>query len=323
MKTALPDRWKILILIGITFMFGCNEDNPMVGPDPTPLPAYFDHPAWHPDGEWIAVEHADDIDADGDGKPDRGFAGIWLVHAVTGEKQPLISGFGLPAWSPDGKKLALMQSAQIFTIEVNSLQPARVDTNSLVQLTTEGRNFYPDWSPDGEWIAYDSNHNTPNGMNFIWKMKVNGSEKTRITFAPEMGEIRQPNWSPAGDIVHIRYLVGVFSSEIFTMNSNGQSPRRLTENEASDLGPKYSPDGTKIAFYSQRSGPSAIWVMNSDGSSARKVSPDYVYRFDWSPDGKKFVFLYWEHFNPRRGNGQLWLINTDGSGLRQLTHFSR
>ena len=138
-----------------------------------------------------------------------------------------------------------------------------------------------------------------------------------------MGETRQPYWSPDGKIAHIRYLVGVFSSEIFTMSSNGNNPIRLTKNDATDFNPKYSPDGTKVAFYSKpRTGPeSVIRMINIDGSNLRKVSPEYAWQFDWSPDGSKFVFLFWDGLNDRPGNGELWLINVDGSGLRQLTHF--
>jgi Tol biopolymer transport system component len=89
-------------------------------------------------------------------------------------------------------------------------------------------------------------------------------------------------------------------------------------------GHQYSPDGEKIAFYSQgKTGVAAILMMNSDGSDLKKVSPDYAWRFDWSPDGQKFVFLYLDYLKARPGNGELWLINVDGTGLRQLTHFQR
>ena len=324
MKNIISTNWQVLIIISALFLNCCNDDTITGGGGPPSpiLPHYFDHPAWHPGGEWIAAEHSDSVDTDSDGINDRGFAGIWLVNAETGDCQPLISGFGLPSWSPDGKKLALMSGSQIFTIEVPSLAPARVDTNSLQQLTAEGANFYPAWSPDGEWIVYDSNQDSPNGMNFIWKMRDNGVQKICIAYTPDNGETRQPDWSIDGKIVHIRYLVGTFSSEIFVMDSSGYNPIRLTINDSSDRNPKYSPDGTKIAFYSQpRTDPPAIYVMNSNGSNLRKVSPDYAWRFDWSPNGDKIVFLYFDYIIARPGSGELWLINANGTGPRRLTHF--
>ncbi|MCI0696660.1 hypothetical protein L0337_32240 [candidate division KSB1 bacterium] len=83
---------------------GCNKNpNEPAFKEEILQPLYFDHPAWHPTGEWIAVEHGDSVDSDNDGKLDAYFGGIWLVDAQTGETQPLLRGFTLPAWSPDGK----------------------------------------------------------------------------------------------------------------------------------------------------------------------------------------------------------------------------
>lgn len=301
-----------------------NPEEP-VFEDDTLQPLYFDHPAWHPAGEWIAVEHGDSVDSNNDSKLDTYFGGIWLVDAETGATQPLLRGFTLPAWSPDGKKLAVVRSAQIYTIDITRLAPARVDSSSLRQLTFEGGNFFPTWSPNGQWIVYDSNMESPNGMYFIWKIQADGSQKTRIAYEPTMGEIRMPHSSPDGKkITHIRYLVGTFSSEIFEMDTSGTNIARLTLNNSTDYTPKYSPNGRKIAFHSQpRIGPPAIWLMNSNGSNIQKLSPDYAQQFDWSPGGQRFIFIFWNFFEAVPGNGQMWLINADGTGLRQLTFFPR
>ena len=319
-------RWARVVLMVIVLLAGCKEkDAPTApaegGPEPPLLPIFFDFPAWHPTGRWIASEHSDSVDTDEDEIPDDVFSGIWLIHAETGQPYPLIQGFELPAWSPDGKTLAMVRHAQIFCIDVLSLEPPRVDMNSLRQLTTEGRNFFPAWNSDGTWIAYDSNLNDPVGANIIWKMRANGTDKRDIS-EHGIGEWRMPHWSPNGkQIVHQRY-VDVDAPEIVVMDSTGQNVVRLTFDDHGDFHPKYSPDGTKIAFYSQpRIGPAAIWVMNSDGSDLRKVSPDYAWRFDWSPDGRKFVFLNWDFLTTRLANGELWIMNVDGTGLRPLTHF--
>ncbi len=312
------------LLVGSCNKNPVNDDNGGGGPEPFIQPKYFDYPAWHPDGAWIAADHGDSLDTDGDGQNDAYFVGIWLVHSETGITQPLIRGYGSPAWSPDGAHLAMESDGQIYTIEVTSLDTALVDTSSLLQLTTEGRNFFPDWSPDGEWIAYDSNlGNQSSGFYDLWRMHRDGSSKKRIE-ANHVGS-RVPNWSPDGKyIVHQRTIIaGTGAPEIFVVDTSGYNPLRLTyaEQEA-DMYPRYSPDGTRIAWYAKpRVGPPAIWVMNSDGSNLQKVSPEYARWFDWSPDGSQLVFLYWDTLTERPGNGQLWLVNLDGSGLRQLTHF--
>lgn len=56
------------------------------------------------------------------------------------------------------------------------------------------------------------------------------------------------------------------------MNANGSAQTRLTNISAPDAQPAWSPDGTKIAFTSNRVGDSQIWVMNADGSGATNIS---------------------------------------------------
>lgn len=287
--------------------------------DTVMFPKYFDYPAWHPGGEWIAAEHAESLDTNGDGVLDYAFAGIWLVHAVTGERQPLIEGYELPAWSPDGTQLAMVRGGQIYKVTVASLNPAQYDISSLTQLTFAGRNFFPSWSLNYNSIVYDKTY--PNEEAGVWIMGTDGTNKSKIASG------RYPNWSPNSQYV---ICVGLWG-EIYKVNVLDTSQIvRLTYLNAIDTfatynrSPKYSPDGTKIVFYSQpRIGPPALWTMDVNGTNLQKISPDYAWRVDWSPDGSKLVFLYYDFLCPRTGNGQLWLINTDGTGLRQLTYYYR
>ena len=294
----------------------------MGGPDPDVLPVYFDSPAWHPGGEWIAAAHGDSIDADGDGLKDTAFGGIWLVHAETGRKQPLLAGFAASDWSADGKRLAMHRGGNIFTVDVTSLEPALVDSASLRQLTTEASNFYPSWSPDGQWITYDSNLSDPDGPYRVWKMRSDGSGKRDISGFSS----RMPDWSPDGKhIVHKWYQVD--NGEVAVMDSAGGDVRRLTFDNYSDIRPRFSPDGAQIAFMSEvPSGAgtlAAVFTINTDGTERKQISPGFSYGPDWSPDGRRLVFVRWgvnESYD-FPGSGHLWMINADGTGLRQLTAF--
>lgn len=66
------------------------------------------------------------------------------------------------------------------------------DTTTLSQLTTEGRNFFPVWSPNGEWIAYDRSLPDTNSPAGIWVMKSDGMMK-RALFGGAF-----PAWHPNG-----------------------------------------------------------------------------------------------------------------------------
>lgn len=153
-------------------------------------------------------------------------------------------------------------------------------------------------------------------MNFIWKMKADGSGKRRISYEPMQGEVRMPSWSPDGSkIVHIRYFVGTFSSEIVGMDTSGANTIRLTTNSAGDYYPRYSRSGTKIAFTSQPStGRPQIWVMDADGTNLRQLSTTQGYTCDWSADGERIVYT-----DSRPVSGRLWLMRKDGSEKRQFT----
>jgi Tol biopolymer transport system component len=99
--------------------------------------------------------------------------------------------------------------------------------------------------------------------------------------------------SPTGRPIDAAELRGriVFSngtSDIWIVNADGSGLRRLTRNPANDFDPTLSPDGTQIAFRSERDGNNEIYVMRSDGSNQHDVSSDATDDWGptWSPDGR-------------------------------------
>ncbi len=225
-----------------------------------------------------------------------------------------------PAWSPDGKWIVfVLPDCQIYKMPFNIAQRS-FDTTKIEQLTFEGRNFFPSWSPDGEWIAYDSNKDSPNGMNFIWKMKSDGSGKIRIVYEPKKGEIREPSWSPDGNrIVHIRYSkdFNTDASEIFVMDENGNNVKRLTYNDYMNSNPKYSPDGTLIAYTSQ---PNGLWLLDLSNNKNQKLTTrGTVDIFSWSPDGSRIVYTQHNYNDWSYNNGVIWIIDVNTGNEFQLT----
>ena len=255
-------------------------------------------PAWSPDGNTIAYVHGDTIE---------GKTGIYLIDTTGLNKRLLLSSASAssPSWSFDRNWIVFSMSAQIYKIKVNG--------DSLIQLTSEGRNFFPSFSPDGNWITYDSNVDSPNGMNFIWKMKKDGTNKIRIAYDPTKGEIRMPSWSKENNyIYHIRYI-GIGTPEIFRMDENGNNLIRITYNENTDYYPKYNETLKKVVFESQ---PYAsfplISTTNENGNNLKELTEGST--CDWSPNGQYIVYTY-----SRSVSGMLWIIKNDGSDKRQLT----
>lgn len=334
--------WSILSSWLFAIITSCNvagdKDNGNGGGIPDPVdhePAWFGHPAWHPDGQWIAAEHVVALDTDDDGIIDslaRG--GIWLVNAQTGElqDQPLLEWGAAPDWNPEGSQLVVHHNAQIFTVDVTSLDPPKIDTASIRRLTTEGRNFYPDWSPDGEWIAYDNTNcgsaNDPPSPNSCGVLIQNLGDETRKLVKRYS---RMPTWKPKNTtILFVNRAVlsdgKVIGDSLWTYNLADTTLDYLIFIEGDNHHPQYSPDGLHVAYLSAPPPPDpavlSIWLMDAEGTNPRKISPDWSGMFSWSPDGSRIVFLRHNPNESEEGNGQLWLMDADGTNLRQLTRFN-
>ena len=327
--------WKSLIaplcsaLALASALSSCDSGEAGVDPTDCTYGTFFSDPAWHPGGAYIAVEHADSVDTDADGRRDTFFPGLWLVDASTGATRPLLAGYSDPAWSPDGRTLAVGRRGHLFTVDVSDLAAAQADLGSLRQITNEGQNLYAAWSPSGEWIAFSSDKDEsriPGAFGYaVYKVRRDGSDVTDIS-EHGTGEWLRPNWSPWGDrIVHERY-VGAGGTEIVTMDSSGGSPLRLTFNEDPDTQPRYSPDGARIAFNTveQRSGQRPgfyLHLINPDGSAPTRLPYDNLWSYDWSPDGSRLVILRFDPAVADRLSGQLWIVNADGSSTQRLTDY--
>ena len=117
----------------------------------------------------------------------------------------------------------------------------------------------------------------------------------------------------------------VFSSgksgdyDIFSLNFDSQRVDQLTSGgESWNDCPKWSPDGKRIVFISNRTGTPEIWTMNADGTDEKRVTNEDRWHNTpaWSPDGQKFVFC--ANYD---GNVDIYTMNIDGSGRQQITNY--
>jgi Tol biopolymer transport system component len=87
------------------------------------------------------------------------------------------------------------------------------------------------------------------------------------------------------------------------MNPDGTEQRNITHNPAQERSPVWSPDGTKLAFSSDRFGAEDIFIMNSDGSSQTRLTNNPADDFSpyWSPDRTRLIFA-----TLRDGNAEIY-----------------
>jgi Tol biopolymer transport system component len=291
------------LLIIFLIISGC-KNSPTDGDKPLCLDCPIDfrltdfEPAWSPDGHTIAYVHGDTVN---------GQTGIWLIDTNGVNKHVIYASASAysPTWSPDGQWIAFSDQAQIFKMKLNGV--------SLTQLTVAGHNFFPAWSPDGQWIVYDRSLADGSGPAGIWIMKSDGMQIKAIFNASF------PDWHPNGNIVI--GVIGTSPTSIWTrfvrysLSLSGTIDTLLAVVGNYNSYPKYSPDGTKIAFASQpNGGKTQIWIVNSDGSNLYQLTLTQGYSCDWSPNGEWIVYT-----DSRAVSGRLWLIRSDGRDNHQLT----
>ena len=166
------------------------------------------------------------------------------------------------------------------------------DGSNQTRLTSVNANDSdPSWSPDRTKIAFESDRDG-NGTANIYVMNADGSGVTRLTY-DEFADHFNPSWSPDGtkiafntnkDAVEACLLSPgspdactpeiLNNQEIFVMNAaDGSNQIRLTNSPARDTLPRWSPDGTKIAYHSERGLNDEIFVMNvADGSNKIRLT---------------------------------------------------
>jgi TolB protein len=170
----------------------------------------------------------------------------------------------------------------------------------------------------GGRIAFSAGPLEP-GKSNVYVYDLATRKATRLTH--DRGVHFDPSISPAGRRVVFRSMRNG-NEEIRLANASGGPLRNLTRNAAVDYAPTWSPDGRRIAFASTRGGLGElpyIWVMNADGSHARRLTNRFTGEYPaFSPDGKRIVFATNQ---PVRQDGfDIVVANADGTNAHRVTH---
>ena len=137
-----------------------------------------------------------------------------------------------------------------------------------------------------------------------------GMTTRKVRLAVDEGSWMNVDVAPDGRTIAFDLL-----GDIYVMPIEGGTPTRIAEGLAYEHQPRFSPDGRRIAFVSDRAGGDNIWLMNRDGSDKRQISKEdfrLLNQPSWSPDGQFIVAK--KHFTTGRslGTGEVWMYHVSG-----------
>jgi Tol biopolymer transport system component len=210
------------------------------------------HPRFSPDGRWIAFASNRDGNFD-----------IWIIPAEgAGGAEQLTSSPDdevHPSWSPEGRKIALcrLSAAQGWNLWVLDHEG-----QGAVEL---GPGLFPDWSPTGEWIAFQKQSEREPHWFGLWIIRPDGSEVRQLVAGDGFGAM-EPTWSPGGDLLAFTAVKRPgdpsrrAAGEIWVVEVSHGKRYQITDGPGADAAPVWGLQD-RIYFTSDRLGARSIWSL--------------------------------------------------------------
>ena len=262
-------------------------------------------PAWSPNGHRVAFW----------GTMGGGQRDIWTVPAAGPAAGPRVSVTTdaatdwYPRWSPDGRWLYFLSDRggvmNVWRVRIEE-QSGRVlgDAESVVAPApavsgiTFARNGQMAYSTFDQRTTIEQLTLDPAREQIVGSSKVVLRGSRRITFL---------EWSP--DAQWLAFSTIGARENVFLIRPDGSGYRQVTDDEFRNRGPAWSPDGSRIAFYSNRSGRYQIWSVNPDGSGLRQLTnvEESALTPVWSPAQDTLAVMWstyprgWRLFDVRTG----------------------
>jgi TolB protein len=187
-----------------------------------------------------------------------------------------------------------------------------LDGDDLFQITNNPTiNLFPHFDKNVRHLIYLS-YKTDEPALYLVDLEARHEVRVRS----ESGRMVGGALTPGGDRIVAAIEQGGFTN-LFLLDSAGNSIRTLTHDNAINVNPSVSPDGTQLAFCSDRSGRPQIYVMPLDGGAARRVTYQGSYNTapSFSPDASKIAYESREN-----GRFDIYMIPSAGGSPVRLTN---
>jgi Tol biopolymer transport system component len=239
--------------------------------------------SWSPDGRQIAFSIRPSAS-----EPPR----VALLEVATLERRwlttaaPALAADHRPVFSNDGASIAFVRN----TASESALYVLQLASGSLLQLPVAGHDIRSmAWAADDESVIFTSRRG--GGRDRLWRVAISGGEPTLIAGIGEGASY--PSIARQRErLVYLQTFLDQNISRADLLVEGGPFVRQLAVSNRVETGPDISPDGSKIAFTSDRAGSREIWLAHVDGQNARQLTDLRMACLHprWSPDGNRIVF---------------------------------
>jgi serine/threonine protein kinase len=269
--------------------------------------------SWSPDGAFLAIGQRV-------GNEPRSISLVSMDdgHSVrlTSPPRGSLGDFG-PKFSPDGKKIVFVRAQsdanrELWVVPVGGGGTPAGEARRM-GYPADGLAIGADWTADGRRIVFSS------GWFFRGAVSIIPAEGGPLRAFPGADNAGYISIARSGSRMVYEHLN--FDSNIWRIpgpqSTERDGPKRLIASTQLDLEPQYSPDGSKIAFTSARSGTLELWVSDRDGREAAQITSvggAQIGSPRWSPDGRWLAFD-----NPQAGNYDICLVSVEGGPYRRFT----
>jgi len=240
---------------------------------------------WAPDGKRIAFWSADQD----------GHRNVFTVAAEGGEPVAVTTGEAVdwnPRWSPDGRYLYFFSdragSSALWRV---AMDPETGSTLGAPEPVTTGGTASPGFlsrDRSGRRWAYHTWDSEQNLYLLSLPPLGGGSQGDPIEVTHGVRRLQSASLSPDG--MRFAFTEQTSQEDVYVMNADGTGQERLTNDLYEDREVAWSPDGSRIAFHSNRDGAYQVWTIRPDGSDLRRVTSGATAFYPiWAPEGHRIA----------------------------------